>query len=118
MANPFSPQAGRLRHRITIQAPPEPSNPFQPGSATWTNVATLWACVKPLTSSEVFQATQVSMKLTHRITIRYPGKNIQLNPSYQILFGTRVFKLAPGFINAEERNVTVDLLAWEIDPTE
>jgi len=118
MANPLSPQAGRLRHRITIQAPAAPSNPFVPGTATPTTVATLWACIRPLTSSEVFQATQVSMKLSHRITIRYPGASVVLKPGYLILFGTRVFKLAEGFINTEERNITVDLLAYEIDPTE
>jgi SPP1 family predicted phage head-tail adaptor len=117
MANPLSPQAGQLRHRVTLQAPATPSNPFQPGTATPTNVATLWARIRPLTSAEVFQATQVSMKVSHRITIRYPGAGITLKPDYLVLFGSRVFKLAEGYVNAEERNITVDLLAYEIDPT-
>jgi len=112
-------QAGTLRHRITIQSPPPASgDPFASlpsGSPpAWIPVVTMWASISPLTSKEVFQAGQLNMKVSHKIMIRYPGAAYTVSAGDQVVFGFRVFNLATGIINPDERNIVLELLAYEI----
>lgn len=108
---------GSLRHRITIQSLVSSSNPF--GSPDqWTDVATVWAAIQPMSSKEVFQAGQLAMKASHKITIRYPGANIAISAGNRVRYGSRVFQLQDGIVNAAERNISLDLTAYEIDPTQ
>ena len=107
-------QIGQLRHRITIQSLTKASNPFATDDA-WTEVVTLWARIQPLTSAEVFQVGQLAMKVSHRITIRYPG-TIPISAGNRVLFGDRIFELQTGITNQDEQNISLELLAFEIDP--
>ncbi|WP_200791826.1 phage head closure protein, partial [Klebsiella pneumoniae] len=53
-------QAGKLRHRITLQEPVKEQNPTTGAVInTWCDVATLWAEVAPLSARE-FIAAQAS----------------------------------------------------------
>lgn len=111
-------QAGSLRWRITIQSPSASTNPFaQNNETTWTNVATMWASISPLSSKEIFQVGQISMRVSHKVTIRYPGVHIVVAAGYRILFKNRIFELQTGIINPDERNILLELLAFEIDPS-
>ena len=49
--------AGRLRHRITLQALTRTTDDFGGVSEVWTDAATLWASVEPLKGDEYFSAT-------------------------------------------------------------
>jgi SPP1 family predicted phage head-tail adaptor len=106
---------GSLRHRITIQHFNKSDNPFALPDG-WTNVATVWADIKPLTSKEVYQVGELAMKVSHKVTIRYPGKNKTIIAGDRILYGSRVFELQTGIMNPDERNISLELLAFEIDP--
>ncbi|MCB6541139.1 phage head closure protein [Desulfovibrio desulfuricans] len=49
--------AGRLRHRITLQALTRTTDDFGGVSEAWADAATLWASVEPLKGDEYFSAT-------------------------------------------------------------
>ena len=108
---------GTLRHRITIQALTRSSNPFVTDDA-WSDLATLWADITPITSKEVFQVGQLNMKVSHRVTIRYPGNSVSISAGNRVLYGNRMFELQQGIENPDERNIQLQLLAYELDPTQ
>ena len=72
--------AGRLRHRILIEEyvldldsngeviqDPESGQTF----GTWTEVATVWAAIEPLSTREFIAAQAVQSQMTARIIIRH-----------------------------------------------
>lgn len=67
-------EAGRLRHRVTIQRQTQTQN-AQTGELTvaWTDVATVWAAVEPISAREFIAAQEPNAKITARVTIRYRG---------------------------------------------
>jgi SPP1 family predicted phage head-tail adaptor len=108
---------GKLRKRITIQNLVASATPFSVPDA-WVNVITMWAEISPLTSKEVFQVGQLAMKVSHKVTIRHPGPSVLIAAGNRILYKSRVFELQTGILNPEERNIELNLLAYEIDPTQ
>lgn len=110
-------QAGKMRHRITIQAPVAATDPFQTATAgTWNDVLTCWARIETADPRVVYNSGSQTMQVSHVVTIRYPGSEYIIGPGYQIAYGTRIFSIVKGMINEEERNRQLQLLAWEINP--
>lgn len=64
-------QAGRLRHRVTIEQVTETPNEFGEPTETWAEFASAWADREDLTGRELFAAQQVSATVTTRFTMRY-----------------------------------------------
>ena len=62
---------GDLRHRITIQYQVKVPDGLGGFTVTWTDAATVWAAIWPVSASEAVQAQQAAMTITHRIRIRY-----------------------------------------------
>lgn len=64
--------ASDLRERVTVQA--EVRTPGTGGSGTveWSDLATLWARVRPMRGSEILDARQVTGGTTYEVTVRYP----------------------------------------------
>jgi SPP1 family predicted phage head-tail adaptor len=114
---------GARRHRIKIQSqnPAANVNPFSTVCSTdsgWTDVFTCWACIKPLSGKEAYQVGQQNMKVSHTITIRFPGVGYSVSAGNRVLYKTRIFELQTGIENPEEKNIDLILLAYEIDPTQ
>lgn len=63
--------AGQLRERITIQQAVETPDGGGGSSVVWTDLATLWAEVRPLSGRERLQAQQIEASVDYRVTIRY-----------------------------------------------
>lgn len=72
-------QAGRLRHRIILQAPVETQD-VSTGAmeVIWVNEARLWSAIEPLSAREFIASQAEQSKVIARITIRYTG-NISPN---------------------------------------
>ena len=64
-------RAGQFRQRITIQNKAGVADATGQLVATWTEFATEWARVEPLTGAERFAAQQVVPMLNYKVTIRY-----------------------------------------------
>lgn len=62
---------GKLRHRVTIQRPGQTQDPetgeLLPG---WTEVATVWASVEPLSAKEFIAAQAGQSEVSARILMR------------------------------------------------
>jgi len=84
-------QAGRLRHRVTLQSLVPMQDPLT-GVVTnaWTAFATVWASVEPLSAREFLQASALSSQVVARIRIRYLAG---VMPSMRIIHGERTYNI-------------------------
>ena len=84
-------QAGKLRHQVTIQEPVTDQN-LDTGSVnnTWRDIATVWAEVSPLSSSEFIAAQASQGEITTRITIRF---RTGISRKHRILFREEIYNI-------------------------
>ena len=105
-------RGGQLRHRVTLPSPSGTRDAVGERSTTWTNVATVWASVEPLSTSERHIAAQAHAFVSHRVTLRYEPPVASVDASWRVLFGERVLTIE-GVRNLNERNVTLELVCTE-----
>lgn len=72
--------AGRLRHRIRIEAPSRTQDPDTGAmTETWAEVVTVAAAIEPLSANSFIAAQTLKSKVSVRIVIRYrPGLNTSM----------------------------------------
>ncbi|BEN55254.1 phage head closure protein [Serratia marcescens] len=84
-------QAGKLRHRITLQKPVKVQDTTSGEMIdTWQDVSNLWAEVSPLSAREFVAAQAMQNAVTTRIKIRYRQ---DIEPKYRILFLGKIFNI-------------------------
>lgn len=103
-------QAGKLRHRVTIQEPVVARNGFNEAITTWVTVATVWASVEPISGREFFAAEHVQSEITHRIRVRYRAG---IAPTMRVVFNGR-YLMIESVINYGERNTDLQLMCREM----
>lgn len=89
---------GRLNHRITVQRRSATLDGYGQELNAWTNIATVWANVKPLKSQrekEELRSFAVESELTHTVAVRYrasfmPPKTVD---AYRIVYNNRIFNI-------------------------
>lgn len=64
-------QAGRLRHRITLQAGSVAQDSFGAETTTWAPVGTVWAAIEALRGREYLDAKQQQVEVSTRVRMRY-----------------------------------------------
>lgn len=64
-------EAGRLRHRVTLQRRVESQGSTGEVTWTWQDEDVVWAAVEPIQGREFFASQQVQAEVTTRIRIRY-----------------------------------------------
>ena len=97
-------RAGLLRNRVTIQTRSETTDDFGEIDFSWSNSATVWASVEPLSGREQAGAT-----VTHKITMRYKSG---VNPKDRISFDSRTFEIE-SVRNYRERDISLELMCRE-----
>lgn len=102
----------KLQHSIILQSPGGIRDAVGERVTTWTNVATVFASINPLTVRESFEAEQVQSSVTHKIIIRYDSAIAAIDHSWRILFGVRVF-IIDGVRNIDEANEMFQLKCTE-----
>jgi SPP1 family predicted phage head-tail adaptor len=105
--------AGKLRHRVSIQAPVRTPGDGQGGYApSWATIigGDVWAEVVPLSGSEAFEAGAIFGHTTHRVTIRH---KTGISGRHSILMGSRRLYVR-SVVNRDERDRTIDLICEEI----
>lgn len=89
-------QAGKLRHRIEIQALTQAQDaygdtaPSEVDDSAWATTTTRWASISSLTGSEYLKASGEGSNITHFVRLRYLA---DLTPKHRIKFGTRIFNI-------------------------
>lgn len=85
-------KAGKLRHRVTIQAQQNTQDPVTGANiVTWVDVATVWASVEPLSVREFIQSQATQSEISARITIRYRP---DLDASMRFVFRSKIYNPA------------------------
>ena len=64
-------RAGRLRHRLLLQSKIETQDSYGAAIITWTDEATVWGAIEPLSGQEYFSQAQVQAEAKVKMTIRY-----------------------------------------------
>lgn len=102
-------EAGLMRHRITLQSLDDEQNELgEPGA--WSDGATLWASVSPVSGREFMMAGQEHAEVSHKITIRY---NRTVRPCMRVRLGARVFDILH-IIDPQERHSEMTLMCREV----
>lgn len=100
---------GKLRHRVTLQEYVSLKDSFGAEIEAWSDKATVWASIEPLSGREYFAARQMNAEVNTKITIRY---RTGVKPTMRILFAGRVFEIL-SVINTEEKNRELILMCKE-----
>lgn len=83
--------AGKFRERVTIQSPREVRSPSGETVFEWDDLATVYANVAAYSGRDVFQAMQVNMIISHKVTIRYLEG---VTPECRIAWRNRILEVA------------------------
>ena len=81
---------GKMRHRVTIQtlvATPDADNAVE---EVYSNVATVWADVSPVSGRTSIDSKSIGEEITHRVTMRYRSDVTSEN---WILYRARRFRI-------------------------
>lgn len=92
-------RAGKLRHRVRLQAfttTVDPDTGYR--DKAWADVATLWADVAPLSGREFIAAAATQSAVTARITIRHRAG---VTNNHRILHGTAIYNIEAVLPDAE-----------------
>lgn len=104
-------QAGKLRHRVTIQTKGTPTRDSHGQEViVWTTFAQVWGSVEPLRGREFMQASAQEAELTTRIRIRHKDGVL---PSMRVLWDGHTYNIR-SVQNVYERQIETHLLCTEI----
>ena len=107
-------RAGALGQRITLQQRTLAQDATGGQLATWTDVATVWAEVVPLSGRELIAAQAVASETSHQITLRW--QPVFADPktvaALRVVYNGRLFNINAA-INEDERNRMLTLLVSE-----
>jgi SPP1 family predicted phage head-tail adaptor len=103
--------AGRLRHRVRIEAAVRTEDGGGGASETWMPVAEAWAEIKPASGDEGLSADAIRGRVSHVLHLR---AGISVEPEMRIAFGNRVFEIR-AVIDLSERRRWLRILAEERD---
>jgi SPP1 family predicted phage head-tail adaptor len=101
---------GDMRKRVVIQRATVAADDFGQDIPTWSNLATVWAQVRPLSGRELVNARQVKDTVSHKITTR---QSVTITPADRLVLGTRVFNIE-SVIKTDELNQWLEILATEL----
>ncbi len=100
---------GKLRHRVTLEQPVDTDDGAGGLTRAWTDVATLWARIEPLSADERVAAERIEAAADTRITVRWRA---DVTSAMRFSFGARVFEIR-GLTDREERHRFLDCLCEE-----
>jgi len=86
----MSARIGRMRHRIRIEQPVSTPDGAGGSSVTWTEIATAWAALRPLSADEIVDGDGLAQRITHDVVLRFrPG----VTAAMRFVSNGRVFAL-------------------------
>ena len=108
-------RAGKLRHYVTLFAPPPTLQPDDLGdmSQCWTESGNAWAAIEPGAGREFWMAQATRAELSHTITMRYDPR---IGPRWRVMWNDghrcRTFEIGPP-VSPEERQFMMTFAAVE-----
>lgn len=87
-------EIGKLRHRITIQTLVRATDGQGGFTSTWTDLATVWADIKPVSSQERLFTQKVDYQRSHKVVIRYLSDlTAGVTNTHRFIFDGRTFQI-------------------------
>lgn len=101
-------RTGTYRHRVTFQRPAAAWDEYgQPLPAAWEDVATVWAGIRPMGSSERLAAAQMQSAQTHVLQTHWRADLAAATGAWRVLLGARRFGIVGLPRNIDESNHTL-----------
>lgn len=105
-------QAGKLRHRVTIQQDTPVQDGYGQPVASWGTYAVRWAAVEPLTGREYFTAQQTQATVNTRIRVRWSSGH-GITPKMRVSWSGRLFEI-DSVLEKESGHRELHLMCTEI----
>jgi SPP1 family predicted phage head-tail adaptor len=103
--------AGDLRHRLVLEQLEREDDEGGGFTETWSELAELWAELRPIGGSEAVESDRLAGSITHEVHLRYRP---DVQPAMRFREGTRVFHIL-AVIDVEERKRWLKCLCEERD---
>lgn len=100
-------QAGKLRHRVTIQRRATTETSLGQPADSWVKVATVWADVSPIRGREWFAAGMEQSTAELRVVMRYRD---DVNAQCRIMWGTQPLDIVGAPMNVGGRGTDLELM--------
>lgn len=111
-------QAGKLRKRLTLLAPPNPgqatADSFGQPQTTYADQGKLWGSVEALNGREYWQAMQAQVTLSHRVELRYSSAALTIAKDWRLSFEGRILNVQLPPRDVDGRRRLVELLCLEV----
>lgn len=111
-------RAGSLNQRVTIQEKIVERNAFGEEVITYSDWATVWARVEPVSASESVDQSRETATATHKVTIRYRR---YLVPTMRLAWAdgdvTRVLDITGIVSDADKRSIEIAAVEAAIETT-
>lgn len=104
--------AGKVRHRVAIEAVVRTPDLGGGAAETWVTVAEAWAEIVPASGNEALAADQIAGRVSHVLHLR---SGIGIEPEMRIRMGARVFEIR-AVIDLAERRRWLRILAEAFAP--
>lgn len=101
--------AGRLRHRVTVQRQATTQDALGQRTEAWTEHATTWAMINPVSGRDFFTQSGEHADITHKITLRH---GVDIRPGDRIVYSGRNFDVR-SVLNLGERDRFINVMAVE-----
>lgn len=102
---------GTLRKQITIQQEQPTSDGAGGYALAWTNLATVWGEIVPMSGSKIFTTGHLEGHVSHKITLRWSA-DLAITADMRLVTNNRVFNIHT-VLNTDERNRFADILVEE-----
>lgn len=103
--------AGRLRHRVTIQSVTETRDTSSGAIAlSWADVATVWAAIEPLSGREFLAAQGEQAEVVARILIRFRDDVVA---KMRVLHGSKIYNIRAALPDKESGTEHLTLMVAE-----
>lgn len=84
--------AGKLRERVTLQAETQTPDGAGGYSLGWSDVATVWASVKPMRGKESLESMQVRDVQPYEVMIRY-NSAVTVTPKHRLSWNGKLLNI-------------------------
>ena len=107
-------QAGKLRHRVTIQKPKADKNSFGEDIVSYVDDSKAWAHVHGMKGQEYFNAQQMKGEVTHNVRMRYRtlADGTRIDPTCRLKYDDRILLIKAAV--ADEKKRQLDLMCVEV----
>lgn len=107
-------RTGTLRHRAKLQQRSAAQDTLGGQITTWSDVATIWCDIQPLSGRELLAAQAVQSDVEYSVVARYRSEfaTPKAVAAMRLLYGSRMLNIV-ACMNVDERNRTVELRCSE-----